>query len=253
MSYSNQSNELSSYSVIESHQIPAGAISKKFMASVFLWMFIALGISAVVALFIASDTSNLSYFYEVSGNQIHRTGLGTLVSFAPLAFILTLSFGFNRLSSTVIAVILSLFAASMGASISLWLVVYSAASVISCFLSAAAMFGVMAVMGYTTDKDLTKMGSILMMALVGIVIASMINFFMHSEGMSYIISFISVIIFTGLTAYDVQKLKVIGAGLAYEGIQNNETKKLALLGALNLYLDFVNIFLSLLRIFGKRD
>ena len=111
------------------------------------------------------------------------------------------------------------------------------------------MFGVMAVLGYTTKTDLSKMGSLLMMALVGLIIASIINYFMNSDTMSYIISFIGVVIFTGLTAYDVQKLKDIAAGNAYEG---ETTKKLVIMGALNLYLDFINLFLYLLRFFGDR-
>ena len=111
------------------------------------------------------------------------------------------------------------------------------------------MFGVMAVLGYTTNTDLTKFGSLLMMALVGLIIASIINYFMNSDTMSYIVSFIGVVIFTGLTAYDVQKLKNIAEGNTYEG---ETTKKLIIMGALNLYLDFINLFLYLLRFFGDR-
>jgi FtsH-binding integral membrane protein len=112
------------------------------------------------------------------------------------------------------------------------------------------MFGTMALVGYTTKTDLTKMGNLLFMALIGIIIASLVNMFMHSSGLGYIISFISVIVFTGLTAYDVQKLKNIGAGTEYG---NEATGKLAIMGALTLYLDFINLFLAMLRIFGRRD
>jgi len=107
----------------------------------------------------------------------------------------------------------------------------------------------MSVVGYTTKTDLTKFGSIMMMALVGIIIASLINMFLHSSGMEYIISFIGVLVFTGLTAYDVQKLKNIGSGVEYG---NATTSKLVIMGALNLYLDFINLFLFLLRLFGDR-
>jgi FtsH-binding integral membrane protein len=107
----------------------------------------------------------------------------------------------------------------------------------------------MAVLGYTTKQDLTSFGRILMMALVGIIIATVVNWFMHSETLDYIISYIGVAVFTGLTAYDVQKLKNIGAGNVYDA----QTKsKLAILGALTLYLDFINLFLMLLRLFGDR-
>jgi FtsH-binding integral membrane protein len=114
------------------------------------------------------------------------------------------------------------------------------------------MFGVMAVMGYTTDKDLTSFGRILSMGLIGIVIAMIINMFMHSGPLNYLISIIGVAVFTGLTAYDTQKLKRIGAGLEFAGTSATDTRKLALMGALNLYLDFLNLFLMLLRLFGNR-
>jgi FtsH-binding integral membrane protein len=114
------------------------------------------------------------------------------------------------------------------------------------------MFGVMAVMGYTTDKDLTSFGRILSMGLIGIVVAMLINMFLHSSGMAYLISIVGVAVFTGLTAYDTQKLKRIGAGLEFAGTSAGDTKKLVLMGALSLYLDFLNLFLMLLRLFGNR-
>ena len=111
------------------------------------------------------------------------------------------------------------------------------------------MFGIMALVGYTTKTDLTKMGSLLFMALIGIIVAGLVNLFLHSNGLSYIISFVAVIVFTGLTAYDVQKLKNIGANVEYGA---EATTKLSVLGALTLYLDFINLFLALLRLFGSR-
>jgi uncharacterized protein len=115
------------------------------------------------------------------------------------------------------------------------------------------MFGVMAVMGYTTNQDLTKFGRILMMGVIGVLIAMVINFFLHSSQLDYIISIIGVMVFTALTAYDVQKLKRIGEGIEYEGgTAANDVKKMSILGALTLYLDFINIFLFLLRMFGNR-
>jgi FtsH-binding integral membrane protein len=115
------------------------------------------------------------------------------------------------------------------------------------------MFGVMAVMGYTTNQDLTKFGRILFMGVIGVLIAMVINFFLHSSQLDYIISIIGVMVFTALTAYDVQKLKRIGEGLEYEGgAAANDAKKMSILGALTLYLDFINIFLFLLRMFGNR-
>jgi FtsH-binding integral membrane protein len=132
--------------------------------------------------------------------------------------------------------------------------IYTAGSVVACFAAAAGIFGIMAILGYTTDTDLSKFGPILMVGVVGLVIASVINWFLKSAQFDYIMSFFGVAIFTALTAYDVQKLKRIGAGLEENGTQiaAAESGKLAIMGALSLYLDFINIFLFLLRIFGGR-
>ncbi len=115
------------------------------------------------------------------------------------------------------------------------------------------MFGVMAFMGYTTKTDLTKFGRIMIMGLVGLIIASLINMFLGNATMDYVISFIGVMVFTGLTAYDVQKLKNIGTSIQEGNVAAVEVKKASILGALTLYLDFVNLFLFLLRLFGKRN
>ena len=139
-----------------------------------------------------------------------------------------------------------------GITFSFILLAYTASSVTGCFLSASAMFGVMAFMGYTTHQDLTKFGRLLIMGVIGVLIAMVINFFLHSSGLDYIISIIGVMVFVGLTAYDVQKLKRIGEGLEYSDVSAADTKKMSVLGALTLYLDFINIFLFLLRLFGSR-
>ena len=127
--------------------------------------------------------------------------------------------------------------------------IYTAGSVVGAFLSASVLFGAMAVAGYTTNIDLTKFGSILMMFLLGIIIASVVNIFLGSSQLDYIISFIGVAVFIGLTAYDVQRLKRIGAGIEYGDASAN---KMVIMGALSLYLDFINLFLMLLRLFGSR-
>jgi len=230
--------------------IGSHAISRNFMANVFLWMFIALGISAACAFLFASNTDWLLYLVNEATGKLNP--LGWAVMLAPLGFVMLMSFGYNRLSAPAITALFLLYAAINGISFSFILLAYTAGSVITCFLSAAAMFGVMAVMGYTTKKDLTSFGRIMMMGLIGIVIATIINFFARSGTMNYIISFIGVMVFTGLTAYDVQKLKRIGAGIEFNGTAVAETKKLSVMGALNLYLDFINIFLFLLRLFGGR-
>lgn len=236
--------------VIES-QTGKRSIAKNFVANVFLWMFAALIISALFAYLFASNTSLLSYLFDLESGKLN--GLGWVVMFAPLGFVMLMSFGFQRLSAPAITGLFLVYAAVNGISFSFILLAFTTGSVIGCFLSAAAMFGIMAVMGYTTDKDLTSFGRIMMMGLIGILVAMLINFFMKSETMSYIISIIGVMVFTGLTAYDVQKLKRIGAGVEYEGdTLAADAKKLSIIGALNLYLDFINIFLFLLRLFGGR-
>ncbi len=239
----NQDQQYADYQVVGSTVRP---VAKTFMASVFLWMFAALGLSAFFSLWFANSPELMSSVFD--GRNF--TGLGTLARFAPLGFVLLMSFGYNKLSAPVMTFLFLTFAAIMGISLSVWLVVFTTSSVFGCFLSASVMFGIMAVLGYTTKQDLTSFGRILMMGLIGIIIASIVNMFLGSAFMDYIISFIGVAVFTGLTAYDVQKLKQIGAG-AY-GIGENETRKLAIFGALSLYLDFINLFLMLLRLFGKR-
>lgn len=222
-------------------------VSKTFMSGVFAWMGTALGISALTAWVFGNDMSYMSYLLNMETGGL--SPLGYVVMFAPIGFVLLMSFGFNRLSSTALTALFLVYAVIMGMSLSFIFLAYTMGSIVGVFFSSAAMFGVMALMGYTTNTDLTKMGSILMMALIGIIIASLINMFLKSDGMSYIISIVSVIIFTGLTAYDVQKLKNIGAGLEYG---TETTAKLSIIGALTLYLDFINLFLALLRLFGNR-
>lgn len=250
----NYNQEFSNYTVVDSQQSQAtGVVAKKFMASVFLWMFVALGVSTLFAVLYATTPSLLAQLYEQDGlGRVHPTILYWVITFAPLAFILVMQVGFNKFSAGTLTLIFLSFAAVMGISLSNVLLIYAPGSIIGCFGAAAAMFGVMAVMGYTTEKDLTSFGSILYMGLIGIIIASVINFFIGSDSLGYIISIVGVAVFTGLTAYDVQKLKRIGQGVEYEGTNTNDTKKLALMGATSLYLDFLNLFLMLLRLFGSR-
>jgi FtsH-binding integral membrane protein len=155
----------------------------------------------------------------------------------------------EKLSYPAMVGVFLLYAALMGMSLSFIFLVYTMGSIFTVFLIAGAMFGVMALVGYTTSTDLTKFGSLMMMLLVGVIIASIVNIFMHSESLSYMMSFLCVAIFTGLTAYDVQKIKRIGAQINADG---STTGKLAIWAALSIYLDFVNLFLALLRIFGRR-
>ena len=238
--------ETNNFNYVQSEQ-ETSSMSRTFVANVFSWMFAALAITTIVAYYFGHNMQLLSLLVNVEVGGL--TTLGYVVMFAPIGFVLAMSLGFNKLSYPIILFLFLLYSAVMGASLSFIFLVYTSGSIFGTFAAASAMFGLMAVVGYTTNTDLTKFGSIMMMGLVGIIVASIINWFLHSDSMAYIISFIGVLVFTGLTAYDVQKLKRIGAGVEFG---NETTSKLVILGALNLYLDFINLFLFLLRIFGGR-
>ncbi|WP_423147369.1 Bax inhibitor-1/YccA family protein [Rubrolithibacter danxiaensis] len=236
----------SDYSYQNVVQLESSA-SKKFMANIFLWMFAALGISALCAFWFSTDIELLQLLINTDTGR--TTLLGKIAMFSPLAFVLLMSFGLNRLSYPVLTSLFVAYAALTGISLSFILLVFTASSIFGCFITASLLFGVMAIAGYTTNQDLTKFGSILFMLLIGILIASVVNFFLNSSQLDYIISFVGVAIFVGLTAYDVQKLKRISEGLEYG---EASSKKMIIMGALTLYLDFLNMFLFLLRLFGGR-
>lgn len=223
-----------------------GSISKTFIANVFSWMTLALAITGIVAyLFGTNDDYKTLIISETGG----LTGLGYFAIFAPIGFVLIMSFAFNKLSSTALLGLYLAYSFVMGMSMSTIFMAYSSASIYMTFGITAGTFGFMAVLGYTTNTDLTKFGSIMIMGLWGIILASVVNIFAGSSALSTIISIVGVLVFTGLTAYDVQKLKRIGAGVEYG---TESAAKLAIMGALNLYLDFINLFIMLLRLFGDR-
>jgi FtsH-binding integral membrane protein len=174
--------------------------------------------------------------------------LGWAVMLTPIGFVLAMSFGWQKFSFPVLLALFVAYSAVNGIGFSLLFLQYKLGTISKVFASTAVLFGVMALLGATTKTDLTKMGTFLMMALFGIVIASLINMFTHSPMMDYIISIVGVIVFTGLTAYDVQKIKNMEHEFEGEG-----RAKVGLMGALSLYLDFINLFLMLLRLFGRRD
>jgi FtsH-binding integral membrane protein len=219
--------------------------SRRFIANVFVWMFVALGISAVCSYIFAFNPELSAMLRDpVTGSN---NLLGTVVMFAPLAFILVISFGFNKLSYFALLLAFIAFSAIMGISLSYIFFRYSVGTISSVFITSSVVFGVMAIGGYITHQDLTKFGSIMIMLLIGIIVASLLNVFMQSSSLDLIISYVGVAVFVGLTAYDVQKLKRIGAGLEYG---DATASKMAIMGALTLYLDFINLFLMLLRVFG---
>jgi FtsH-binding integral membrane protein len=220
--------------------------SRRFIANVFVWMFVALSISAVCSYVFAfnPELSSLLRDPATGKNNI----MGTIVMFSPLIFVLLFSAGFNRLPFIGLVLMFVAFSALMGISLSYIFYAYSVGTISSVFITTSVVFGVMAVGGYITHQDLTKFGSIMIMLLIGILIATVLNMLiLHSSGLDLIISYVGVAVFVGLTAYDVQKLKRIGAGLEYS---DATASKMAIMGALTLYLDFINLFLMLLRVFG---
>ena len=232
--------------------VQEGSIAKKFFANVFLWMFVALTLSTLAAFYVSNTESVLNMLINFETGQ--RTGLGYVAMFAPLGLVLLMGAGFSKLSYTALLGVFVAFSLLLGVSLSFILLIYTATSIYTCFAAAAGIFGIMAFLGYTTNIDLSKFGPILMVGVAGLIIASILNMFIQSEKFSLIMAFIGIAIFTALTAYDVQKIKRIGMGLEESGEQmaSTDSKKLAIMAALSLYLDFINIFLFLLRIFGSR-
>ncbi|HIP35858.1 MAG TPA: Bax inhibitor-1/YccA family protein [Crocinitomix sp.] len=228
--------------------IESAELSKTFMSKVFSWMFVALALSGVAAYLFGTTPELLRYLinFETGGMTI----LGWVVMLAPLGLVMLMSFRVQKMSFSALFMTFIAYSVITGISLSFIFLAYTMSSIAVTFFVTAGTFGIMALLGYTTRTDLTKFGSILYMALIGLIIASVVNWFLGSSTMDYIISGIGVLIFTGLTAYDTQKLKNIGAQVdAYSEVG----KKSAIMGALSLYLDFINLFLFLLRFMGDRN
>ena len=182
------------------------------------------------------------------GELLFNSGFKWLVMLAPLGIVMYLSFGISKMSASKAQSTFWVFAALMGASLASIFIVYTQMSIARVFFITSGTFGAMSIYGYTTKRDLTKLGSFLMMGLFGIIIASIVNIFMQSTMMYFVISILGVLIFVGLTAYDTQKIKNM-----YMASDSGELMgKKAVMGALTLYLDFINLFIMLLRLFGQR-
>ena len=214
----------------------------KVMRKTFGWMTMCLLITALTAMGVV----NSGLFY-----QIASSGAMWLLIIAELVVVFVLSARINKMSVTTATIMLIVYSALNGATLSFIFLAYSLGSIAKTFFITTGMFGVMALVGATTKRDLSKMGSILFMALIGLIIASLVNIFLHSSGLDWIISLIGVVLFTALTAYDVQRVK----RLATESDLYDDTQvgRLAVISALSLYLDFINLFLYLLRFFGRND
>ena len=193
----------------------------------------------------------LTMMYSIN-EQAHTaslSALGWIITLAPLALVFAFGAMANRASASKLLLMFFGFSAIMGMSCANILISYSGASITRVFLITSATFGAMSLYGYSTKRDLTGIGSFMYMGLWGVIIASIVNIFMQSSGLYYAISYISVAVFVGLTAYDMQNLKALYYNTGYDEESRN---KVAISGALNLYLDFINLFLSLLRLMGDR-
>lgn len=224
----------------------------RFMSKVFGYMFLALAISGITAYVVGTSATLLSYLIEIdfAEGTISRSTLGWVVMLSPLALVILMSARLQKMSSQSLMLTFLVFSVLLGASISFIFVFYDMPHITTCFLISSATFGIMAAAGYTTKLDLSKMGSILYMALIGLVIAMVANWFIGSPQISYIISGIGVLLFTGLAAYDTQKMKNMALQV---GSQGELAKKMIIMGALTLYLDFINLFLFMLRFIGGGD
>ena len=240
----------------EAAQQPAAVTDeglRAYMLKVYNYMATGILMTGIIALItfkmsVVTDSSGSIVGLTQVGNAIYMSGLKWLVMLAPLGIVFYMSFGINKMSAAKAQPTFWIFAALMGLSLSSILLVYTGMSITRVFFICSATFGAMSIYGYTTKRDLTKLGSFLMMGLIGIIIASIVNIFMKSSMMYFVISILGVLIFVGLTAYDTQNIKNM-----YAASDTGELMgKKAVMGALTLYLDFINLFIMLLRLFGQR-
>lgn len=222
---------------------------REYMLRVYNYMASGLALTGLIAYFSANTPAILNMLYVAGdGGQLQPTWLAYLVMFSPLAFVLVLSFGINKMQASTAQAVFWAFAAVMGLSLANIFLVYTGASITRVFFITAGTFAGMSLYGYTTKRDLSGMGSFLMMGLIGIIIASIVNMFLASSALHFVISVVGVLIFVGLTAYDTQKIK----SMFVEADGAEVMTKKAIMGALTLYLDFINMFIMLLRLFGQR-
>ena len=224
---------------------------RAYMLRVYNYMLVGLGLTGAVA-WATANTPLVNVFYNqvqtANGIGIQPNILGWIAVFAPLAMVFFLSFRIQKMSFAAAQTTFWVYAALMGVSLSTILFLYTGSSIALTFFVTAATFGAMSLWGYTTGRDLTGFGSFLFMGLIGLILASLANLFFQSSQLQFVVSVIGVLIFTGLTAYDSQSIK----NLYYASDDSETTGKKAIMGALRLYLDFINLFLYLLRFMGNR-
>jgi FtsH-binding integral membrane protein len=214
---------------------------RAYMLRVYNYMGSALALSGAVAIFAAGNDAIMA--------AVFGSPLQWVVMLAPLGLVMFLGSRINKMSASAAQTTFWIFAALMGLSLSFIFLVYTPVSITRVFFITAGTFGAMSLYGYTTKRDLTGVGSFMMMGLIGVIIASVVNFFLQSSALQFGISVIGVLVFVGLTAYDTQKIRQM-----YQASDGSETmSKKAIMGALTLYLDFINLFLMMLHLFGNRD
>jgi hypothetical protein len=236
-------NELDFNLSSRERELSMSAAFPALMRKVYVWMTLALALTGFTAYGVATSPGIITALYS---NSVLLWGL----VIAEFAIVFGVSAAINRLSLSTATLLFVLYSVINGALFSSIFLVYTMSSIASVFFITAGTFAVMALVGYTTKKDLSSMGKILFMALIGIIIATIVNIFLKSSGLETIISYLGVLLFVGLTAYDTQKIKNM---LVMAPDAGEASQKIALLGALTLYLDFINLFIYLLRIFGRRE
>ena len=229
-------------------EIPAYAdniTTSSLMRRVFLWMFVALGITAITASYFAN-----SGMFTLLFNENGLSGLGWVAMLCPFVMVIAMNLGLEKMKTSTLTVLFIVYSILMGISLSFIFFTYSGSTIATTFIITAGMFAAMAIAGAVTNMDLTRFGSILFMALIGLIIATLVNMFMHSARLDWITSIAGVLIFTGLTAYDVNSIKRMSA---YIDEGSETAAKMGIYCALSLYLDFINLFLYILRIFSRSN
>ncbi len=236
---------------VESQSVTRDQGLRAYMLRIYNYMASALALTGIVSMAAAQSPEFLGALFNVqNGHATGMSGLGMLLMVAPVGLVLWLGMGINRMSTTTAQAIYWTYSVLIGLSLTPIFLIYTGESIARTFFVTAGTFGAMSLYGYTTKRDLTGFGSFMVMGLIGLLVASVVNIFLHSSALMFAISVIGVVIFIGLTAWDTQKLKNMYYQMS--GSSSEMVAKMSILGALNLYMDFINIFLYLLRFMGDR-
>jgi FtsH-binding integral membrane protein len=242
--------DFTKYNTVSATSVKFDAGLRAYMLQVFNFMTVALIVTGITAFYASSEAFMSLIMVKNAGGGMSISPLGWVIQLAPLAMVLFLSYKIQSMSVQAAKITFWAYSILMGLSLGFLFYQYTSESIARAFFVTASVFGAMSIYGYTTKKDLTSFGSFLMMGVMGILLASVINIFMHSSAISFAVSVLGVLIFTGLTAYDTQKIKNVY--LYSARLDSDSTTKMAIYGALTLYIDFINLFIMLLRFIGDR-